>query len=273
MSFVEDVWQDVTGQTAGESAEAAASTQAAAGQAAIAEQRRASEQGLEFLQPFQQIGEAALGQASFLTDPQAQFEFLQSNPLFQSSLDAANRQTQNLAAARGRISAGDTLQRLSENVLLSASPLIGQQSANIRDLLGLGAGIAGSQANIAIGEGTNVSNLLTDIGASQAAGQVGAAQAQQAGTQNLLSSALLAGSIFSDMRLKENIRWIGSNNGINIFTWDWNEKAKELGLEGSSRGVMAQEVLETNPDAVDTSGEYLRVDYSMLGISEKLEEA
>jgi hypothetical protein len=32
-----------------------------------------------------------------------------------------------------------------------------------------------------------------------------------------------------DERLKENIKPIGkSKNGHNLYTWDWNDKAKEL---------------------------------------------
>lgn len=122
------------------------------------------------LDPFQEIGQQGLDQAGFLTDPTAQFDFLQNNPLFQLSLDNANRQTQQGAASRGRLSAGDTLQQLSNNVLLSASPLIQGQKQSIGNLLNFGQNTAANQGS-----------LLTGQGAALAGGIVGAANANTAG--------------------------------------------------------------------------------------------
>lgn len=192
----EDILGGLTGATAAEAAQAGATQQTAATREAIAAQQEAAQRGQEFLSPFAQIGRDVLPQAGFLTDPQAQFEFLQQNPLFQLSLDEARRGTQQSAAAGGRLSAGDTLQQLSKNVLLSAQPLIGQQQQNIAGLLDFGRGVAGQQANVEIGAGSQISPLLQDIGNIQAAGGVGAAGARGAGSQNLLSSALTAGLLF-----------------------------------------------------------------------------
>jgi len=175
-------------------AQRAADIQEAGIQSGIEETRAAREQGLGFLQPFQQAGQQGLEQAGFLTDPQAQFDFLQNNPLFQSALEGANTQTQNMAAARGRLSAGDTLQQLSQNVLLSASPLIQQQKQSIFDLINTGAGVAGNQANIATGTGADIANLTGSGAAARAAGTVGAANARAQGTQDITNLALTAGS-------------------------------------------------------------------------------
>lgn len=122
------------------------------------------------------LGQQGLAQAGFLTDPQAQFDFLQSNPLFQSALDNANQQTLQSSAARGRLSSGDTLQQLSQNTLLAASPLIQQQKQSIGNLLTIGQNATGNQAN-----------LLTSGSAAQAAGVVGAANAKAQGASNLLA--------------------------------------------------------------------------------------
>ena len=129
-----------------------------------------AQQASSLLDPFQGIGQQGIEQAGFLTDPQAQFDFLQNNPLFKLSLDNANRQTQQGAASRGRLSAGDTLQQLSNNVLLSASPLIQGQKQSIGDLLNLGVNVAGNQGS-----------LLTGQGAALAGGIVGSANANTAG--------------------------------------------------------------------------------------------
>lgn len=126
--------------------------------------------------PFQGLGQQGIDQAGFLTDPQAQFDFLQNNPLFQASLDNANQQTNKLAAARGRLSSGDTLQQLSQNTLLAASPLIQQQKQSIGDLLNIGQNTAASQGN-----------LLTGQGAALAGGIVGGQNARAAGVSNILN--------------------------------------------------------------------------------------
>jgi len=160
---------------------AASAAQQASISEGIAETRRASEQGLEFLTPFQELGQTGVEQAGFLTDPQAQFNFLQDNPLFKFALESANTQTSQLAAARGRLSAGDTLQQLSQNVLLAAQPLISQQKASISDLINLGSGTSRAQANVAIGQGSDITNLLTSGGDVAAAGIIGASRARAAG--------------------------------------------------------------------------------------------
>lgn len=136
------------------------------------------------LDPFQQLGQQGLSQSQFLTDPQAQFDFLQSNPLFQASLDNANRQTSQLAAARGRLSSGDTLQQLSQNTLLAASPLIQQQKQSIGNLLNIGQNVAANQGN-----------LLTGEGAALAGGIVGGQNARAGGLNNILNlGGQIAGS-------------------------------------------------------------------------------
>jgi hypothetical protein len=254
MGFVRDVVSGLTGETAAEAALQGAGIQGQAIDRATALQQQLQER-------FDPLVEQGLSQASFLTDPQQQFDFLQSNPLFQSALQQAETGTQNLAAARGRLSAGDTLQQLSQNVLTAASPLIGQQSRNIQNLLTTGG-------NIATGTTGNITDLITTGGATEAAGLTGAATARGQGAQNILQSGLLAGSLFaSDERLKENIKKIGEEKGHNIYSWTWNELAKSFGLTGDSFGVLAQEVNKTRPDAVITDGGYMKVKYNMLGIS------
>jgi len=137
-------------------------------------QQQAATDASALYDPFQQLGQSGLDQSSFLTDPNAQFDFLQNNPLFQMGLDNANEQTLKSAASRGRLSAGDTMQQLSQNALLTASPLINQQKQSIGDLLTVGQNVAGNQGN-----------LLTGGAASQAAGLVGGANARNQGDANL----------------------------------------------------------------------------------------
>jgi len=160
----------LTGKTA-----ATAAKEAAGIQAGFAEQAGA------LYDPFQQLGQQGLDQAGFLTDSQAQYDWLQNNPLFQGALSNANDATMGMAAARGRVSAGDTLQQLSQNTLLAAAPLIAQQKGSIGDLLNIGQNVAGNQGN-----------LLTGQGAALAGGIIGAENARAAGYNNAFQ---LAGKI------------------------------------------------------------------------------
>jgi hypothetical protein len=269
------------------------------------------DRAIGLLNQFKQVGQQGVDQAGFLTDPQAQFDFLQNNPLFQLGLDNANRQTSQLAASRGRLSAGDTLTQLNNNALLTASPLIAQQKQSIGDLLNIGqntalnqgnifqniglnrsnivqntAGNQGNilqsaaanraniiqnsslnQANILQGTAANQGNLLTGAAAAEAAGLVGAANAKSSGAANILNlGAQIGGAIFSDPALKENITLTGVENGFNIYSWDWNDKAIELGLSGSNSGVMANEVLSKEPKAISIDRGYMKVNYGMIGV-------
>jgi hypothetical protein len=80
----------------------------------------------------------------------------------------------------------------------------------------------------------------------------------------VLGSYLMSGS---DIALKENIKPAGKTpDGINLYTWDWNEKAKRGGFASHPTfGVIAQELKKHKPDAVVRGDDgYLRVDYSKV---------
>ena len=66
--------------------------------------------------------------------------------------------------------------------------------------------------------------------------------------------------------LKTNIKKVGElEPGIGWYTWDWNDKAKELGIDAEpTEGVLAQEVLEVKPDAVVVKDGYYAVDYAKV---------
>jgi hypothetical protein len=70
----------------------------------------------------------------------------------------------------------------------------------------------------------------------------------------------------SDIRLKENIEYRGVISGIPVFTWDWNDEAKRIGVhKNPTFGVIAQEVQKTHPDAViEGKDGYLMVNYGKL---------
>ena len=87
---------------------------------------------------------------------------------------------------------------------------------------------------------------------------------------SLISGAATVGTgmmMMSDINLKENITKIGQYaSGLNIYTWTWNSKGKELAdpLQPTV-GVMAQEAMLVFPEAVSkgTDG-FLRVNYGAI---------
>lgn len=75
---------------------------------------------------------------------------------------------------------------------------------------------------------------------------------------SLGSAAIMA----SDVRLKENIKYLGQEKGHAIFSFNYIQDPEKIPY----RGVMAQDVIITHPEAVINNGAYLMVDYSKLGI-------
>jgi len=91
---------------------------------------------------------------------------------------------------------------------------------------------------------------------------------QKTGTGDILGTAAqLAGMYFlSDKRMKKNIKFLGKEKGHNIYSWNWNDKAKSIGWDKyPTIGVMAQEVMKYMPEAVTKNDDgYYMVNYGVL---------
>ena len=75
------------------------------------------------------------------------------------------------------------------------------------------------------------------------------------------SGAAASGLPWSDIRLKEDIKFIGVENGHNM--WEF----RYIGKPQKYIGVMSYEVMKTNPDAVHLADNgFYCVDYSKLGV-------
>jgi hypothetical protein len=104
---------------------------------------------------------------------------------------------------------------------------------------------------------------ISGIGKTLSQGQIAKGQAQQAGMGMALSAGALA---FSDSRLKSNVVAKGKRNGHEWFAWDWNSRAKKLGLEGKGEGVIADKVEKYMPEAIKYHQGFKTVEYDMLGV-------
>ena len=79
-------------------------------------------------------------------------------------------------------------------------------------------------------------------------------------TENKTGFNILPG--LSDSRAKENIEYVGEQNGHKIYDFDYR------GKPGRYRGVMAQDVKQIDPAAVYVGPTgYLHVNYDRIGIS------
>ena len=139
---------------------------------------------------------------------------------------------------------------------------------------GMGQNSTGQMAQAGQNYATNTGNLTTGLASAQMNAQM-ANQSQPSMFGSLLGAgAQLGGSflgteagaaalagVFSDIRLKENIKLVGVENKHNIYEFDYKDGS------GRYRGVMAHEVQESEPEAVMLMPNgYLAVDYDMIGL-------
>lgn len=160
------------GKKARDAARDAARTQAAAAESASQATQDAQAQLRDDLSPYRQAGATAIPllEQYATQSGQERVDRLQNDPLFQAALNSRDRQSLGLAASQGRIGTGDFSQQLSENFLLSASPILQQQEQSLLNL-----------ANI--GQSSAAQTGMSGLQAAQAAGgyQMGAADARSAG--------------------------------------------------------------------------------------------
>jgi hypothetical protein len=225
-----------------------------------------SDQGgfLGSIVPQQQPSQPGMGGQQALIDQAMQ------SPLYQSLMggqQAGEESIMRQAAATGGLRSGNVQEAMYDyNTQLQNQALLQAYNEQLSGLQGL-AGLPSNASQIAQG--------MSGIGQTLAQGQVASAQAQQAGQQqginNLFGLANLGLTgyglgIFSDRRLKTNVKKIDEVNGHNWYTWDWNQIGNNLGLDGTCMGCMADEVYEKNKDAVTMKDGFLMVCYDKLGI-------
>ena len=152
----------------------------------------------------------------------------------------------------------------AEQVLATEAGLIGRAAGLEEAVRRAAAGAANAGANLAQASGSSGGKGL--IGDLATAG----AKVYSVYNSPEMTAARTAVAAGSDIKLKENIKKVGEQNGFNIYTWDWNDLAKSFGIENQpTRGVMAQEVMNVIPSAVKPHpvNGYLTVDYSKIGVT------
>lgn len=187
-----------------------------------------------------------------------------SSPLYKGIMggqEAGEESILRNASMTGGFRSGNTQSNLYDyNVQLQNKALLESYNQQLQGLTGL-AGLPSNSNQIA--------QQTSQIGQTLGMGQIAGAQAEQAGTQQMINNTMGWANVaanFSDRRLKNNLEKIGEVNGHNWYMWDWNIVANKMGLAGKSEGVLADELVKTNPECIGIKYGFMVVDYTKLGI-------
>jgi hypothetical protein len=171
------------------------------------------------------------------------------------------------ASATGGLRSGNVQANMYDyNTQLANQALLQSYNEQMQGLQGL-SGLS-SNANA-------IANRTSKIGETISAGQTAARAEDEAKSQQLwdnifgigkLGLDLYSSGMFSDRRLKKDIKKVGELKGFNIYSWTWNQVANKIGLSGKTIGCMADEVYIKNPNAVSIKDHFMFVHYDMLGI-------
>ena len=175
----------------------------------------------------------------------------------------ANAQEMGTLAQQEGAQVGEMAQRKSDLGMYRSQTMGARAEGNVK------AGGENLMAAVAGGQGKDAGGKkkggLVDVmgkgkgGGGGAGGGAGkAASALKTVGPMVAKAALLA----SDINLKENISHVGVNNGFNIYEYNYKNDSSSR-----YRGVMAQEVALSRPDAVAYSNGYLGVYYDKIGLT------
>jgi hypothetical protein len=189
----------------------------------------------------------------------------QQSPGYQFNMNQ-NMNASNQAAAAGGFLGSSGHQQDSAN---RASNLANQDYYNyLGNALNMyNTGLQGTSGINQMGYNASneLANSLANVMMAQAGmaykGQENANQAQAGITGNVMKIGGAVAGAFSDIRLKENIKKVGEQNGLNIYKFQYKHYPHK-----TFEGVMAQEVEQIKPEAVHEEDGYLYVDYGMLGL-------
>lgn len=172
------------------------------------------------------------------------------DPLIQKRQQAADQQM----ASRGLRRSGGAIQQAANIPTDLAMQIEGELNRRRQSLAGQGQQGAGSSSSI--------NTMMGDaLAGSALAGQQATAQ----GSSNAMGLIRGLMSMFSDVRLKDNIRNIGEHDGLAVIEWTWNREAQiRYGLTGISTGFIAQEVAVKRPECVGSKDGFLTIDYKKL---------
>jgi len=240
----------------------------------------AGTQGIQGLQPFGEAGAPALAQQQAilgLSGPDAQAQAIsgiESSPLYQAQVRQGENALLQNASATGGLRGGNVQAALAQFRPQMLQNQIDLQYNRLGGLTDLGSGTFTNLAQLgqasAAGQGTaglktaeSVNKQYADIGTAQASRALAEQKAQsqfQQGISGIVGQGIQGlGSLFSDIRLKQNIKKVGTRpDGLNVYEYEY------IWGGGRHLGLMAQEVNAVYPHAVGVVDGYLTVNYSQV---------
>lgn len=254
------VGYNLLGFGANDAAEDAAKKQNDAALAGIDLQRETTGLIRGDLAPYREAGLPSLSRLSELNTAEGQKSFIQDNPFFDYLADSAGDRLFAKQAARGKLGSGETAKGLQDAVFGIGSALLQDERNSLMSMANLGQNSAAMSGNQSQAGTSAITQLLTGNANSQGAAGIAGANAQAQGASNVAGLAMMAMSAFSDVRLKENIEYVGEVNGLGWYRWDWTEEALELVGDQPAEGHLAQEVEQYRPDAIHHRDGYLAID-------------
>lgn len=197
---------------------------------------------------------------------------LQNSPGYQFTLNQGSQNVLRNAAQTGTLNSGGTLNALQQQGQGTAQQTYNNYVNQLQPFLGASNTSAGGIANVNTGLGTSlnsnqntIAQMLWNAATGQGNAQANADLANNTAAANQfgaisqgIGTALQAAALFSDERLKENIKEVGElKDGQPVYSYRyiWDDP-------GMTRiGLMAQDVEKINPDAVSEVAGYKAVDY------------
>lgn len=241
------------GGAASEAAKDAADLQAGAAGQALAAQEAESARVRADLSPFRDFGAQGIDTLSqAISDPSQR---VLNNPFFTALAGQQEQRTLASAAARGKVGSGGTGDDLQRNLLLLGNQFAQQDVSNLQNQVNTGLNAAAQTGAFGQQGVSAAGGILGNMANAQAAGITGAANAQAAGAGNILTTGAGLFQMFSDIRLKENVRFSHKEDGVRMYNWDWKKSALSLVGSQKTSGPIAQELKKTHPELVITDPE------------------
>ncbi|MCZ6898291.1 MAG: tail fiber domain-containing protein [Betaproteobacteria bacterium] len=230
-------------------------------------QSEALTQGQELFQPFLQAGTQGL---DFLTQAGTAGGLDEILRMIFSGESFGGLRDERRRGVEGALGAGG----------LTRSGVAIEEGANISSDLGLQLLqlLTGTNTGLAqggFGAATNIAELMGRSAEATASGILGLeerSQTRRADRSNRTTELFGAvlGGLFSDPRLKENIKEIGNFGKLKLYTWNWKPEFKDtIVATFPTTGVLSTDVREVYPDLVSEFGSYDVINYK--GLIERLQ--